>query len=104
METWRQTIWDSHVLLFWRWMTRPTAARAVIAGLTLGLAEVSKFSAVYLIPVLMIILVTDRMWISTTAASRLTAKTTMSYLAVIAVAAFCSIWLVYGFKVGTLKG
>ena len=89
---------------FWRWMTRPTAARAVIAGLTLGLAEVSKFSAVYLIPVLMIILVTDRMWISTTAASYLTAKTTMLYLAVIAVAAFCSIWLVYGFDVGTLKG
>src|SRR5688572_14066242 len=35
---------------FWRWMSRPTAARAVIAGLTLGLAQVSKFSAVYLIP------------------------------------------------------
>ena len=89
---------------FWRWMVRPTAMRAIIAGLSLGLAEVSKFSAVYLIPSLMIILVIDRIWISTTAASRLTVKTMMAYVAVIAVAAFFSIWLVYGFNVGTLKG
>jgi dolichyl-phosphate-mannose-protein mannosyltransferase len=89
---------------FWRWMSRPTAARAVIAGLSLGLAQVSKFSAIYLIPVVLIILVTDRTWISTTAASRLPAKSTTLYLAVIAVAAYFSIWLVYGFNVGTLKG
>jgi 4-amino-4-deoxy-L-arabinose transferase-like glycosyltransferase len=88
---------------FWRWMNRPTAARAVIAGLILGLAEVAKFSAVYLIPVLMIILVTDRIWKST-AASRLPAKTTVAYVTAIAVAAFCTIWMVYGFHVGTLKG
>ena len=89
---------------FWRWMTHPTAVRAVMAGLPLGLAQVSKFSAVYLIPVLMIILVTDRIWKSTTAASRLTAKTTLAYLAVIAVAAYFAIWLVYGFNVATVKG
>jgi hypothetical protein len=89
---------------FWRWMSRPTAARAVIAGLTLGLAQVSKFSAVYLIPALMIILVTDRMGKSTTAASRLHLKPTLRYLIIIAVAAYCAIWLAYGFNVGTLKG
>jgi len=89
---------------FWRWMTRPTAPRAVIAGLFLGLAQVSKFSAIYLIPVLIIILLTDRMGKSTTAASQLTVKTTVAYLAVIAVAAYCAIWLAYGFNVGTLKG
>ena len=88
---------------FWRWMIRPTGTRAVIAGLTLGLALVSKFSAVYLIPVVMIILVTDRIWKSTSA-SRLNAKTTLAYLAVIAAAAYCAIWVVYGFHVGTLKG
>jgi hypothetical protein len=88
---------------FWRWMIRPTGARAVIAGLTLGLALVSKFSAVYLIPVVMIILVTDRIWKSTSA-SRLNAKTTLAYLAVIAAAAYCAIWVVYGFRMGTLKG
>ena len=87
---------------FWRWMARPTAARAVIAGLALGFAEVSKFSAVYLIPVLMIILLTDRIWKST-AASRLTVKTALAYVAVIGVAAFCAIWLGYGFNVGTIK-
>lgn len=89
---------------FWRWMTRPTVARAVITGLTLGLAEVSKFSAVYLIPALVIILLTERIWISTTAASQLPVKTAMAYLAVIGVAAFFMIWVAYGFNVGTLKG
>jgi hypothetical protein len=89
---------------FWRWMICPTRARAVIAGLFLGLAQVSKFSAVYLIPVLIIILLTDRMGKPTTAASRLTVKTTVAYLTLIAVAAYCAIWLAYGFNVGTLKG
>lgn len=89
---------------FWRWMTRPTAARAVIAGLMLGLAQVSKFSAVYLIPVVIIILLSDRILKSTTAASRLTAKMTLAHLAVIALAAYCAIWVVYGLNVGTLKG
>ena len=88
---------------FWRWMSRPTAARAVIAGLFLGLAQVSKFSAVYLIPALLIILVTDRIWRSTSA-SRLPAKTILAYVTVIAVAGCCAIWLGYGFNVGTLKG
>lgn len=88
---------------FWRWMTRPTPARAVIAGLALGLAQVSKFSAVYLIPVLIIILVSDRT-LKSTNASRLTAKTTLAYLSVIALAAYCAIWVVYGFNLGTLKG
>jgi Dolichyl-phosphate-mannose-protein mannosyltransferase len=86
---------------FWRWMTRPTPARAVIAGLALGLAQVSKFSAVYLIPALIIILVSDRT-LKSTNASRLTAKTTVAYLTVIALAAYCAIWVVYG--LGTLKG
>jgi hypothetical protein len=85
-------------------MSRPTAAHAVLAGLTLGLAQVSKFSAVYLIPALIIILVTDRMGKSTTAASRLHLKPTLRYLIIIAVAAYCAIWLAYGFNVGTLKG
>jgi hypothetical protein len=89
---------------FWRWMTRPTAARAMVAGLALGLAQVSKFSAVYLIPVLIILLLTDRLWKSNAAASRLTWKTTLARLAVIAVAAYFAIWLAYGLRVGTLKG
>jgi hypothetical protein len=89
---------------FWRWMTRPTPARAVIAGLMLGLAQVSKFSAVYLIPVVIIILLSDRILKSSSVASRLTAKTTLAYLSVIALAAYCAIWVVYGFNVGTLKG
>jgi 4-amino-4-deoxy-L-arabinose transferase-like glycosyltransferase len=89
---------------FWRWMMCPTPARAVIAGLILGLAQVSKFSAVYLIPVVVIILVTDRLWKSTTAASKLSAKATLVHLTVIAVAAYCAIWAIYGFKLGTLKG
>lgn len=88
---------------FWRWMTFPTPTRAVIAGLILGLAQVSKFSAVYLIPTVMIILVSDRIWKST-AASRLSAMTTLAYLTMIAVAAYFAIWVVYGFNLGALKG
>lgn len=88
---------------FWRWMTRPSPARAVIAGLMLGLGQVAKFSAVYLIGVLIIILLTDRI-VKSSAASRLTAKTTLVYLTLIAVAAYCAIWVVYGFDVGTIKG
>ena len=88
---------------FWRWMTRPTSARAVVVGLALGLALVSKFSAIYLIAAVMIILVTDRIW-KLTSASRLNAKTTLAYLAVIAAAAYFAISAAYGFRVGTLKG
>ena len=88
---------------FWRWMTRPTPVRAVIAGLVLGLALVSKFSAVYLIPVVIIILLSDRP-LKSTNASRLTAKTTLAFLIVIALAAYCAISVVYGFNLGTLKG
>jgi len=89
---------------FWRWMIRPTPTRAAITGLLLGLAQVSKYSAVYLVPAVILILVTDRLWKSTTAASRLSAMTAMAHLAVIAVAAYFAIWMVYGFSVGTLKG
>ena len=89
---------------FWRWMNYPTPARAAIAGLLLGFAQVSKFNAVYLIPVVVIILVSDRLWKSTTAASWLSAKTTLVYISLIAMAAFCAIWAVYGFRFGTFKG
>ena len=89
---------------FWRWMNCPTPARALLAGVALGLAQVSKFSAVYLIPALIIVLLIDRIWKPNTAASRLTVKTTLAYLSVIAVAAFFAIWSAYGFRVGTLKG
>ncbi len=89
---------------FWRWMTRPTPARAVIAGLMLGLALVAKFSAIYLIPVVLTILLTDRILKSTTAASRLAVKTTLAHLIIIALAAYFAIWVVYGFNVATIKG
>ena len=43
------------VYCFWRWLKHPTPPRLVAAGLTLGLALVSKYSALLLIPILALI-------------------------------------------------
>ncbi|MDY7041024.1 MAG: glycosyltransferase family 39 protein, partial [Chloroflexota bacterium] len=43
------------VYCFWRWLDRPTRSRLAAAGLTLGLALASKYSALVLIPILPLI-------------------------------------------------
>ncbi len=43
------------VYCFWRWLNYPTRPRLAAAGLTLGLALVSKYSALVLIPILALI-------------------------------------------------
>ncbi len=44
------------VYAFWRYHARPTRLRLAVAGLALGLALTTKLSAVYLVPVLFLIL------------------------------------------------
>lgn len=43
------------VYAFWRYHARPSRARLLVAGLALGLALTTKLSAVYLVPVLLLI-------------------------------------------------
>ena len=91
------------VYCFWRWLNRPTWSRLAAAGLTLGLALVSKYSALVLMPVLLLIglvhiLISrwgearDRFW-------------SLNFgfwicLGLIFALAGLVVWAVYGFEVG----
>jgi hypothetical protein len=46
------------VFLFWKFLERMTTASALIAGLALGAAELSKFTALILIPIMLAIVLT----------------------------------------------
>jgi len=89
---------------FWRWKREPGIGKAAIAGLAFGLAQISKFSALFLVPVIVITLFVD--WISDRVAqtNRQPIKCTVQHLAVASLSAAFTIWAGYGFQVGTLKG
>lgn len=86
---------------FWRLLRRPGLDTAFIAGLALGLAQVSKFSALFLLPALAVTFLADR--ISHRASDPGTRRAVVCFVVVTVTAAF-TIWAVYGFQVGTLKG
>lgn len=89
---------------FWRLLRKPGLIRAVIAGIALGLALVSKFSAIFLLPTLIVIALADRFFNPVDEASRQKIKYAPAHFAVLIVAASFTVWAVYGFQVGTLKG
>jgi hypothetical protein len=89
---------------FWRWLKVRTPSRALIAGIALGLAMASKFSAVFLIPALAI---TALAHFLTDPSEERTLKRFARLFALmvcIAVLAAMAVWLVYGFDFGYLRG
>ena len=47
---------------FWRWRREPGLGKAALAGVAIGLAQVSKFSAIFVVAVIVITVIVD--WIS----------------------------------------
>ena len=82
------------VYCFWRWLNHPTRLRLAAAGLTLGLALVSKYSALLLIPILALIGLTHIL------ASRERLWKSVPSVGLMIVLAGLVVWAVYGFEVG----
>ena len=89
---------------FWRWRREPGLGKAALAGLAIGLAQLSKFSAIFLVAVIVITVFVD--WISNRVnqTNRQWMRRTLGHLAVVSLAAAFTIWAGYGFQMGTLKG
>ena len=89
---------------FWRWRREPGLGKATLAGLAIGLAQLSKFSAIFLVAVIAITVVVD--WISSrfNKTNRQSIRRTLGHLSVVSLAAAFTIWAGYGFQMGTLKG
>lgn len=84
----------------WRFLRLPNWRRALVTGVSLGLALTAKFSAVFLIPVLPLVALT--FWFSKDPAERppLDIKAILKFSALIALAGWVTLWAVYGFQVG----
>jgi hypothetical protein len=82
------------VYCFWRWLNYPTRPRLAAAGLTLGLALVSKYTALLLIPILALIGLTHIL------ASRERLWKSVPSVGLMIVLAGLVVWAVYGFEVG----
>lgn len=89
---------------FWRWLNQPTWSRALIATLALGLAQASKFSAVFLIPSLALTALVH--WFLTPAEKRRPRNLLqlIGWLALIVLVMAITVWAIYGFKMGQLRG
>jgi 4-amino-4-deoxy-L-arabinose transferase-like glycosyltransferase len=89
---------------FWRWLKQPSWSRALVATLALGLAQSSKFSAVFLIPSLALTAVIH--WFLTPVEERRPRKPLqlLGWLALIGFVMAFIVWAIYGFKMGQLRG
>jgi hypothetical protein len=86
--------------MFWRFLRRPGWGRAAIAGVSLGLALASKFSGLFLLPVLP--LEGLAFWFSKSADERrpLNVRAILSYSLLIGLACCLTVWMIYGFHAG----
>jgi hypothetical protein len=47
---------------FWRWQTKPTLGRATVAAVALGLAQLTKVTALFLLPIFLLLLLWQMAW------------------------------------------
>ncbi|MEW6210742.1 MAG: glycosyltransferase family 39 protein [Acidobacteriota bacterium] len=89
---------------FWRWLRQPDWKRAMIASLCFGLAMATKYSAFFLIPALPLTAIAY--WMTDPAEEKPLRKILRfsAWLVVIALAGALTVWAVYGFRVGQIKG
>jgi len=85
------------VYCFWRWLIHPTWSRLAVAGLTLGLALMSKYSALVLIPILALIGLAH---ILTSGQPVQRVRKLVPSVSLMFALAGMVIWAVYGFEVG----
>jgi len=92
------------IYTFWRWLQRPTWGRALVATVALGLAQASKFSALFLIPALGVTALVH--WFMTPGEERRPRNLLklMGWMALIVFAMLITVWAIYGFKLGQLRG
>lgn len=92
------------IYTFWRWLSQPTWIRALIATVALGLAQASKFSAVYLIPALAVTAIVH--WFLTPKDERRPRNLfrLLGWMALIVCVMAITVWAIYGFKTGQLYG
>jgi len=87
------------VYCFWRWLNHPTWPRLAAAGFTLGLALVSKYSALVLIPILPLI---GLVYILTSRQPMQRVRELVPSAGLMIVLAGLVVWAVYGFEIGPL--
>jgi hypothetical protein len=88
---------------FWRFLRSPNWRRALVTGISLGLALTAKFSAIFLIQVLPLAALT--FWLSKDAGERppLNIRAILKFLALIGLASWLTLWTVYGFQIGNSR-
>ncbi|MBC8263252.1 MAG: glycosyltransferase family 39 protein [Anaerolineales bacterium] len=95
------------VYCFWRWLNHPTWPRLAVAGFTLGLALVSKYSALVLMPILPLIGLAHILISRQGEAREDTTIVQRTWNLAVAVGLMFAlaglvVWAVYGFEVGPL--
>ncbi len=92
--------------LLWRFVKRPSWARAIWAGIGFGLLQNTKFTAGLFVPLFALVLVLFLLcWYRLTAAERpLISRNSPLIMLLVAypLAAFFTLWAAYGFQIGTL--
>ena len=95
---------------FWRALRRPTRLNVILAGFVLGLAQVTKVSALMLLPLFVVLagvralILKDPAWRSHLKTRGLTPARIGALLIVMFVLAGVIVWAVYGFEVRTPPG
>lgn len=97
------------VYLFWRCLRRPSPARLVLAGLSLGLAQSVKFSAIIILPMMGLLGLTEltnaQGHLRSHGRSPLSGLLRLAVLmSLVLLLAAVVIWAVYGFQVGSVDG
>ena len=91
-------------LTFWQLLEKPSRARAALSGIALGLALTSKFSAVFLLPALVAIAFANALPGRSKPEIRLRLRQLSPCLCLVVLVAGFTLWAVYGFQVGPLRG
>jgi hypothetical protein len=89
---------------FWRWLKKPTRGRAVVAAIAFCLAQVSKYSALLLVPSLVVIGVVYWFMLPPEQRPSVRPLRILGWLGVIALIGAVVVWAVYGFKMGAING
>src|SRR5262249_37203705 len=87
---------------FWRWLQKPGWGRAACAGIAFGLAQASKFSAIFLVPALIVVALVH-WWTSSDREQRASKLLrALGAIAAMCVAGAIILLMIYGFKSGVL--
>jgi len=82
---------------FWRYLRKPNRSCILLAGVTLGLAEAAKVSALMLLPLFC------ALWLVQSVARRRSARQSVFSFAAVLLIAFLAFWAVFGFELRPLQ-